>query len=47
MPLDNVLRRVGRCHASVFLTLLALALAPAAILPRQPRHALALAASER
>jgi hypothetical protein len=28
MPLDSLLRRVGRCHAFVYLTLLALALPP-------------------
>jgi hypothetical protein len=38
MPLDNVLRRVGRCHASVYLTLLALALAPAAARATVPGH---------
>lgn len=38
MSLDNFLRRVGRCHAFVYLTLLALALVPAVARATVPGH---------
>jgi hypothetical protein len=38
MPFDSLLRRVGRCHAFVYLTLLASALAPAVARATVPGH---------